>query len=456
MLKTISLTIAMVMLSAGVAFAAIPADVPGTIYEEAILALIEEGAITGDTDGLFHPTDSLTRAQACVIIVKTINPPSAEVVGTTTQKVPESGFTDLKGYKWAEGYISYAVKNGIVKGYPDGTFKPGNNVTSNEMLTMVLRAAGYTEDQIGPAWPEDYIAKAEEVGITEGITSLPNIATKEIAAQMTYNKLDALKEKGEGEGPVDKPEVGILPKLTYATGKFNDTMTTYAGTPISADVVVYTYGLKANYKSNMTLPEKESEMRLDTVQKFKLAETPCFYQKEGGEITFMVLPMDAGFSGRIYGVINSSSKVVNGKGDTVNYIYTLAAAQSVAWFTADEATEAPDSAEYLAGEVYELSASNGTIKAISTADSGKGNKNFIELTAGSTWNTVKNFADGNVTLENDGMFGVANNATVYVLSDDGKSYKVGRQSDIRKDASIRAYSISEDEEVASIITIKKN
>src|SRR5665648_271509 len=118
MKKIISMVLVILMLCTGLAFAAtVPSDVAGNVYEEAITALSEKGIITGDVDGQFHPDSRLTRAQACIMVVKAMNPPAAEVMGTPTQTI-KSGFPDMAGYGWAEGYIGYAVRKGIVNGYP--------------------------------------------------------------------------------------------------------------------------------------------------------------------------------------------------------------------------------------------------------------------------------------------------------------------------------------------------
>ncbi|MCL1810118.1 MAG: S-layer homology domain-containing protein [Clostridiales bacterium] len=467
-LRTASVCLIAVMLAGSAVFAAVPPDVSGSAHRDAITALVEAEVITGSTDGLFHPFNNLTRAEACIIIVKTINPPNAEIAGTPTQRVPESGFSDMRGYGWAEGYISYAARHGIVNGYPDGTFKPGNNVSCNEMLTMVLRAAGFSNSDIGANWPQDFIVKAIEEGITKGLPeALPDMATKEVAARMAYNKFEVLRAIGTPpEEEDDDEDSGAqagedapsgLGNLTFAEGKFDGDITKFAGTPISPKVEVYTYGLKKDYKRDMKLPAKKSEMRKDTVHKFKLAETPCFYVKTGGEITMMVLPTDTGFNGKVYCVINGCSNTVDGKGEQVYNVHTLAAAQKVSWLSADKSTDMPPP-EYLDGEIYEMTMtkSGGTIISISKASDPGSRVEFIELTSG-TWEKVMEFSGGVVTLDNaaESKFGVEDSSVVYILNSDGKSYKVGRMSDVRTGAEIRAFSIRKNEEVASYITMKQ-
>lgn len=182
----IMLTLTMVFSTYMVAFAATPADIEGKTYAKAVEALMEAGSITGDTDGLFHPEDTLNRAQVCAIVVKTAE---------TVSDGGISGFSDMSGYSWAEPFIKYAVEYGITAGYPDGTFKPGKAVTSNELVTFVLRAAGYSDSALGGRWPENYIAKAKQLGLYKGLPEeMPELAAKWMAAQMIYNAMQSISE----------------------------------------------------------------------------------------------------------------------------------------------------------------------------------------------------------------------------------------------------------------------
>jgi uroporphyrinogen-III decarboxylase len=96
------LALALVLTSGATVFAqasspvAIPEDVKGFSYEEAVTALIEKGIVVGETDGLFHPYDTLTRAQACIMIVKAMNAPAIQAAGT--QSTAHNQFKDMAGY----------------------------------------------------------------------------------------------------------------------------------------------------------------------------------------------------------------------------------------------------------------------------------------------------------------------------------------------------------------------
>lgn len=51
-------------------------------------------------------------------------------------------FADVKPGAWYESSVAWALAQGIVSGYPDGTFRPGATLTEAEFLTMLLKQAG--------------------------------------------------------------------------------------------------------------------------------------------------------------------------------------------------------------------------------------------------------------------------------------------------------------------------
>jgi|DewCreStandDraft_5_1066085.scaffolds.fasta_scaffold01244_28 expansin (peptidoglycan-binding protein) len=53
-------------------------------------------------------------------------------------------YTDVPKTHWASTYITLATYLGLVKGYPDGTFKPDNPITRAETVTIAVRQMGIT------------------------------------------------------------------------------------------------------------------------------------------------------------------------------------------------------------------------------------------------------------------------------------------------------------------------
>ena len=51
-----------------------------------------------------------------------------------------TSFSDVSASSKASGYIQSAVKEGIINGYEDGTFKPADTITRVEMAYLLERA----------------------------------------------------------------------------------------------------------------------------------------------------------------------------------------------------------------------------------------------------------------------------------------------------------------------------
>jgi len=165
----VALAAAMILGLASVAFAGF-SDTAGHTRETAIQRLYGLGLIDGFGDGTFRPEESITRAQIAKMIVYAMGLKDA---ADMLSGVPV-GFSDVAVNHWASGYISIASSQGIVLGYPDGTFKPEQNVTYAEILTMILRAIGYGPVLSNLPWPTGYITKAAELKINKGINFLSN------------------------------------------------------------------------------------------------------------------------------------------------------------------------------------------------------------------------------------------------------------------------------------------
>lgn len=459
-LKMISLMLVIMMFASTTVFAAtMPTDISGASCEEAVKTLVEAGAITGDTDGKFHAEDNLTRAQACIIIVKTIDPIAALVNGTVTQSAVKASFTDLKGYGWASGYIGYAVEYGIVKGYPDGSFRPGANVSTDEMLTMVLRAAGYTEDKIGQNWPADYIAKAKEVGIFESIEEdYPQKATKGMAAQMTYNQMKELKtmaptiEKEPQGTKNDKPsDIPSTEGMTFVKGKFDGNLTSFAGKAVSKHVDIYTYGKNKEYSTDMKFSNNEDDYREDTLYKFRYAKTSAWYLEEEDKITKMILPGDVGFSGNVSAVINATGTDVNADEEAVTSFETLTATRAITWL-GEKGLKVPNF-DYGDGQLYELNTSDGEVQNVATVGEAR-SKVFEELTTSGSWTLVNDYDDGVIRTAND-LFSVRTNVSIYVWDDKKDEYRAGSLSSIRAGKEVRAYDVIDDDITQADVVIVK-
>ncbi len=71
-------------------------------------------------------------------------------------------FKDVKNH-WGRSAVEWGVGNGMVNGYPDGTFKPDKTVTEAEFLTLLIRAYQQVPKGDGGEWSDPYYSIAEQM-----------------------------------------------------------------------------------------------------------------------------------------------------------------------------------------------------------------------------------------------------------------------------------------------------
>ena len=62
------------------------------------------------------------------------------------EPTPDKEFTDVTKH-WAADYIQQAVKNGVFKGYQDGTFRPNQSVTRAQAVSILVRSLDLKTDK---------------------------------------------------------------------------------------------------------------------------------------------------------------------------------------------------------------------------------------------------------------------------------------------------------------------
>lgn len=152
-----------------------PKDLPEDFwaYEDIDLFLATEiisGSKDKNGDVLVKPNDQVTRAQFSKILVNALN----------LVEVPENrkAFPDVEENSWYYPYINTVSSLGIVNGKPDGTFKPNDYITRDQMISMIFNAFPYIQrtqpvydiykDVPRGYWAETAINKANSMGIVNG------------------------------------------------------------------------------------------------------------------------------------------------------------------------------------------------------------------------------------------------------------------------------------------------
>lgn len=178
-------------------FSDVPSDHP---YAEAIESLYDDGTLTGYEDGTFKPDSTINRAEFLKIVLG--NPRVIE----DEDADPPPMFDDVPWDSWFGPYVYKARHYGIVDGYPDGTFRPGNTITFPEAAKIIMRESTiqlsamleYLSSEATPAsedakptrsgpWYEQFIlALADQNAIPMSITSLEQRITRGEMAEIIY------------------------------------------------------------------------------------------------------------------------------------------------------------------------------------------------------------------------------------------------------------------------------
>ena len=215
------LVIAMVLSSMSFAFAAKFEDVPAdNDYHDAIETLKALNVIDGYEDGTFRPEKTVTRAEMAKLMVQLLG--YGDLVAGS-----KSNFTDTQGH-WADAWIALAAGRGIVIGTGDGKFAPDRTVTYDEVLTMLVRGLGYTDncnELKGMTWPTNFKVKAAELGITKNVKLNDTGADRGGVAQAMANALESTLVSVTTDGDV------TLLYDTYNDEKFDRILLTRLATP---------------------------------------------------------------------------------------------------------------------------------------------------------------------------------------------------------------------------------
>ncbi|MCI9264261.1 MAG: S-layer homology domain-containing protein [Oscillospiraceae bacterium] len=171
--------------------------------QEAVTVLSALEVIDGMPDGSFSPAGLVTRAEAAKLLFVLAHG------GQDAEYNPSfpADLLDISDH-WAEKYITWCDKGGIIVGRGNGMFDPDGNITSLEFAKMILVLLGYNADAYrlnGSRWGEktyELSALQDDIKLYNGLpqeavpyrdgkiyTAAP--LSRENAAQMLYNALSA-------------------------------------------------------------------------------------------------------------------------------------------------------------------------------------------------------------------------------------------------------------------------
>ncbi|MDD3012133.1 MAG: S-layer homology domain-containing protein [Candidatus Gastranaerophilales bacterium] len=101
-------------------------------YKE-IQKLADDKVVVGYPDGSFKPDNPATRAEFSTMVIKALRQENSLLLESFT-------FYDVQTDYWAYNTIERAVAFGLIKGFPDGTFKPEDNISKAEAVAIIISA----------------------------------------------------------------------------------------------------------------------------------------------------------------------------------------------------------------------------------------------------------------------------------------------------------------------------
>ncbi len=136
---------------------------------DAVMDLYNKGIVSGDGNNYIYPENGITREEIAKIAL-TVN----QIPEETGLEIDAADKGDVSA--WATNIVATAMKKGILVGYGDGTIRPKQVVTREEMVAMFIRALGVQADNkstnfsdvSAEAWSAAYVAAASDLGFVKG------------------------------------------------------------------------------------------------------------------------------------------------------------------------------------------------------------------------------------------------------------------------------------------------
>lgn len=170
----------------------------------AISSLGEDGIINGYEDNSFRAYEEINRAEALKMITLASGIFSEEDFNV---EITEDPFTDVPANEWYAPYISVAKDFGLISGYEDGTFRPGDNINLAETLKIYMECY---PNMIYPDIESNMFADTD-----------PNAWYAKYFAMARLREMLDIPLSGNAH-PDQKMTRGYLAEILYRLKKFNE------------------------------------------------------------------------------------------------------------------------------------------------------------------------------------------------------------------------------------------
>ncbi|MDQ1910357.1 S-layer homology domain-containing protein [Paenibacillus sp. GD4] len=160
-------------LKSGLSFSDISSHWAKQIIEE----LAAKGYVSGYENNEFRPNQTVTRAEFAAMLVRML---------MSREEAAEVPFKDVTAEDWFYREIGYGYREGLIQGSEEGNFRPGEEISRQEMFALAVRAAerkrsvalteadrkrqleAWSDTEQISDWAEDLLAKAALAGLAAG------------------------------------------------------------------------------------------------------------------------------------------------------------------------------------------------------------------------------------------------------------------------------------------------
>ncbi|MCU6794196.1 DUF2252 family protein [Paenibacillus sp. WQ 127069] len=155
-------------------------DIDGHWAKADIQLLGSKLIVDGVSAQSFAPDTNITRAQFAALLIRSLG---------LSENREANRFTDVPSNNWSAGAVGAASKAGLIDGFEDGSFRPADPVTRQQMVVMIARAmkasgqtaltevktdtalASFKDQASIQAWAQPAAAQAVTAGIIQGMTA---------------------------------------------------------------------------------------------------------------------------------------------------------------------------------------------------------------------------------------------------------------------------------------------
>lgn len=188
--------------------------------KEHIIYLADKGFIKGYPDGSFKPEESITRAEFLTMVNNTFG----------YREEAHISFKDVEEGSWYYKEIRKAAKAGYIRGYGDGTMKPENPISRQEVASIVAALCGLEKEVSNSAydfndwqeiggWAINYVGILKDKGYVLGYednTFRPKSHIKRGEAAKLIAEIDRKMDKPEEEMTKVEEFISLVEELPHA------------------------------------------------------------------------------------------------------------------------------------------------------------------------------------------------------------------------------------------------